>query len=136
MPDLTTLSGAGWAGVAMVAIAAIWGIVSWIRGNKPKEKAELEEAKKEYFDALNNGDVEKIMLARKRLEAARKALAIILACICLSGCKTRVLEVPVGKYVSFPVEGETVPALPEGESRWILSSAPTGTKLIFGEELK
>lgn len=124
-----------WATFAVVLLSAL---LTWFssRSKKHREKVKLlDEAKANYQKALEEGTPEQIILARRRLEKAKKALIIIafaLPCLYATGCLSATeTYIPVGSYIQTPVEGDVVPALPKGENRWLLLSVPTGTSLAL-----
>lgn len=65
------------------------------------------------------------------------ALAVVvIASLCAAGCHqkpTKNNAIPIGRYVQAPAPGDTVPELPDGETRWWLLSAPTGFELLMPE---
>lgn len=131
------LSGIGtysWATFAVVLLTALISFFSNRAKRKQNYFKKVDEARREYRKALQEGDPEKIIIAKKRYHAAKMAL-VLLACFLTASCTSNAYStIPVGKYIQTPVEGEVTPALPEGENRWLLISIPTGADLVLEKD--
>lgn len=128
------VSGYTWATFAVVLLTAVISFFSNRAKRKQNYFKKVNEARREYRKALEKGDPEKIMIAKKRYYAAKTAL-VLLACFLTASCASNAYStIPVGKYVQTPLEGEVVPALPEGEKRWLLISIPTGADLVLEKD--
>ena len=72
-------------------------------------------------------------MAKRRYDYIRAggAFIVALALLLLAGCRTVHPPVVLSEHCSFPAPGFIVPALPEGEARWLLLTVPTGVEMML-----
>ena len=137
---------ATWAGVlaGVVGIVAALLLRRWARTDEDRaaEKhrvAELKRSASDWRAALARGDAEGAALAKRRydyLKAGGAILMLLAACLCLPACRTAVVPAPpppllLSRHAMFLESGATVPDLPEGQTRWLLLSVPTGVETML-----
>lgn len=146
MDDLP--QAATWATAAAIALGILWAVLKrrWHRRDKDEQK--LVDAENAVYsaadivaDARENGTAEALAEAEKdyaaairRRDALRKALgvsAIMALLAVLSGCRNAPAPQPVilNDHVRLVAPGDTVPPLPEGETRWWLLT-PRGMDMV------
>lgn len=148
MDDLP--QAATWATVAAALVGILWAVLrrKWQRRDKAEQK--LVDAENAVYsaadivsDARANGTAEALAEAErdyaaaiKRRDALRKALGVsaimaLLAACLLSGCQNAQAPQPVilNDHVRLVAPGDTVPPLPEGETRWWLLT-PRGMDMV------
>lgn len=142
--DITWPQGWTWATVAGVPLVTVaWWLIR--RARKLDERreaykaalADAHVAEDAYHAALENavntGEVrqarEALDEARRRCDALRKSLPVLLVALALAGCVTRTKEVErivqLDEHIRIVQPGDMVPDYPSAETRWWLVS-PTG----------
>jgi hypothetical protein len=96
----------------------------------------MKQAARDYRHAMQSGDTEGAMLAKRRYDYLKSGGIMVLAVFLLlacSGCRTTTAKPPVvlSEHASFPLPGSIVPPLPEGQVRWLLLSVPTGVEMML-----
>ena len=102
-------------------------------GASDSRNAELRRLARDYRHAVQSGDLEAALLAKRRYEHVKAggAFMVALALLLLSGCRTVRPPVVLSEHCSFPAPGYVVPPLPEGEARWLLLTVPTGVEMML-----
>lgn len=151
--DITALGMVGWPAFGLACIAFGW----WLIVRKDKAEQRRADERAQYLNALNEMECEfekaakasdfermgqladTIDRLRKRLDGTLKLLVLALALACAGcACGRNVAEsggraVVIGRHVQAVDEGAQVPALPEGETGWLLLSVPSGVRAVFPE---
>ena len=124
-----------WVGVIAGLIGLVAAMLARRWANRDERAKAIRHAAKAGREATQRGDAEGAVIWKREYDylKAGGALAILLcACLCLSGCRTQPpVLVPVGEHVVFPEAGFVVPPLPEGQTRWMLLTVPTGVEMAL-----
>jgi len=126
---------ATWVGVIAGVIGLAAALLARRWANRNERETAIRHAAKMWREARNRGDAEGVVIWKREydyLKAGGQLAVILAASLCLSGCRTvPPVIIPVGDHIMFPESGFTVPALPEGQKRWMLLTVPTGVEMAL-----
>lgn len=141
---ISSLQGVGWAG----AIATALGLVLWLicrktslsdeeKAEKAKRREAYEQAKRDWTEAVRNGNTVLAIALKERLDSMRrKGWHLVLAAVLIlaAGCRTTVVHtIPVGEHILQLQPGDVLPALPAGETRW-WALTPSGLEMLLPQD--
>lgn len=141
MDDIAGIAKGGWAAAAAIIAAIAYVLFKARQGRVEKDEEkrsaleeELKDARAKWAAAEFCKDVPGMNREARRINTIRRRLGLPVAILCAAlaaGCASqKVRTVILSEHCRTAAPGDTVPDLPEGETRWWLCTS-TGLQMMM-----